>query len=589
MRSKAMLACLMAGALSISLMACSDDDTVGNNNNGTDLCGNGVTDLGEDCDGTDVGDVDCSSLGMEGGAVTCTSTCTFDVSNCTGCGNGQIEVGEICDDTNLDGQTCSDVGAFTGGTLACNATCDDYVTTGCTSGCPVPATDVTSSIGSTTTVDTSTANDDFTGSCSEEDAPDTLLSFIAPSTADYAISTMNPGTDYDTLLVAFTDCTDPINTEIACNDDSNDAYQSFIEVSATAGDVVYIVVDGYGDSGTAEVSIDVLICGDGTVAGAEQCDDGNTTDGDGCAADCTWECTDDANEDDDSEATATPLTGTFPLTGGGVLCPADESVDYEMPVDFYTFTVPAGHALDATVVGGTLTDCTELNLSFQFLDTGMVNLLGGAISNGSSCPSVQGTGSVDATEIVMVIFANIANAPPQDYNFTVSSHPIVCGNSIKDPGEECDDGNSTAVDGCENDCTLSPAAPACTYPSDESLGTLASGTGLDAEINLSGESHSVLDLSCVADAGGGGGEDYVYAFTVATAGTLLIDVDHGAGDVQYSLFEDDSTCTEVSCTDLYPDSSGQISATVSPGDYRLVVQAFGAGAGGTVSLTFTAP
>ena len=28
------------------------------------------------------------------------------------------------------------------------------------------------------------------------------------------------------------------------------------------------------------------ICGNGQVEGAEQCDDGNTVDGDGCSADC---------------------------------------------------------------------------------------------------------------------------------------------------------------------------------------------------------------------------------------------------------------------------------------------------------------
>lgn len=30
-----------------------------------------------------------------------------------------------------------------------------------------------------------------------------------------------------------------------------------------------------------------LICGDGFLAGTEQCDDGNNVDGDGCNADCT--------------------------------------------------------------------------------------------------------------------------------------------------------------------------------------------------------------------------------------------------------------------------------------------------------------
>src|SRR6202158_698170 len=32
----------------------------------------------------------------------------------------------------------------------------------------------------------------------------------------------------------------------------------------------------------------------------------------------------------------------------------------------------------------------------------------------------------------------------------------VCGNGIKEPGEQCDDGNTINNDGCRNDCTLGP-------------------------------------------------------------------------------------------------------------------------------------
>ena len=31
-----------------------------------------------------------------------------------------------------------------------------------------------------------------------------------------------------------------------------------------------------------------------------------------------------------------------------------------------------------------------------------------------------------------------------------------CGNSIVDPGEDCDDGNQASGDGCENDCSFTP-------------------------------------------------------------------------------------------------------------------------------------
>ncbi len=53
----------------------------------------------------------------------------------TVCGDGLIEGNEVCDGGNLGGATCGSEGC-TGGSLACNATCDGFDTSACT-GCPV--------------------------------------------------------------------------------------------------------------------------------------------------------------------------------------------------------------------------------------------------------------------------------------------------------------------------------------------------------------------------------------------------------------------------------------------------------------------
>jgi hypothetical protein len=52
----------------------------------------------------------------------------------TACGNDLIEGGELCDGTDLGGQTCGDFGC-SGGSLACNGSCDGFDTSNCT-GCP---------------------------------------------------------------------------------------------------------------------------------------------------------------------------------------------------------------------------------------------------------------------------------------------------------------------------------------------------------------------------------------------------------------------------------------------------------------------
>ena len=62
------------------------------------VCGNGVRDtclvdvfcqhlspLTEDCDGTDLGTASCQNSGWAGGVLSCTATCSFDVSQCEEC------------------------------------------------------------------------------------------------------------------------------------------------------------------------------------------------------------------------------------------------------------------------------------------------------------------------------------------------------------------------------------------------------------------------------------------------------------------------------------------------------------------------
>jgi hypothetical protein len=50
--------------------------------------------------------------------------------NCPGCNDGILEPGEVCDGDDLGGETCQTQG-FSQGTLACNATCDGFDTSAC--------------------------------------------------------------------------------------------------------------------------------------------------------------------------------------------------------------------------------------------------------------------------------------------------------------------------------------------------------------------------------------------------------------------------------------------------------------------------
>jgi cysteine-rich repeat protein len=61
-------------------------------------------------------------------------------------------------------------------------------------------------------------------------------------------------------------------------------------------------------------------CGDGTKDAGEQCDDGNTTDGDGCDADCLLGCSSDVDCDDKDPCDGTEKCTAVIGAGGGKKC-----------------------------------------------------------------------------------------------------------------------------------------------------------------------------------------------------------------------------------------------------------------------------
>ena len=99
------------------------------------LCGNGLHEAPEQCDGAALGGQTCTTLGQGTGTLACEADCTFDTSGCqlpNLCGNGTLDPGETCDDGNrTNGDCCSstcqaETGASCDDGDACNGieTCD---------------------------------------------------------------------------------------------------------------------------------------------------------------------------------------------------------------------------------------------------------------------------------------------------------------------------------------------------------------------------------------------------------------------------------------------------------------------------------
>lgn len=156
--------------LLVAAVACGDDTIAaapaGSPDAGAAVCGNGVLEPNEECEGFDTRGATCDSLGLTIGAIKCGADCKLDTSGCGGkCGDGQIQGSEQCDGANLNGKTCAALlGGAATGTLACSSDCHFLIdackdaplpgqllacdaTPGAANACAAPASCVTTATG----------------------------------------------------------------------------------------------------------------------------------------------------------------------------------------------------------------------------------------------------------------------------------------------------------------------------------------------------------------------------------------------------------------------------------------------------------
>ncbi|MBI5486991.1 MAG: DUF4215 domain-containing protein [Deltaproteobacteria bacterium] len=204
-----------------------------------------------------------------------------------------------------------------------------------------------------------------------------------------------------------------------------------------------------------------ISCGDGVLDVGEACDDGNILAGDGCEPDCTFTCSSGADCDDlvfcngvetcsashvcvpgSAQPEGTSCT-TAPGAAGachGGLC---------VPVTCGDGVADPGEACDdgnAVSGDGCEADCTFTCVGAAGCDDGL--LCNGAESCSAAHLCQAGTPVADLT-----LCTTSAGAP--GVCRTAVCAAIVCGNLLVEPGEQCDDGNAVAGDGCESDCTFS--------------------------------------------------------------------------------------------------------------------------------------
>lgn len=371
-------------------------------------CGDGQVTGTEGCDDGNKGNGDgCTDACKPEPGYTCTgvpSTCS------TACGDGVLIVGvEICDDGNMaNGDGCNAVCKVEPG-----FTCSGMAPTACTTICG----DGYAAGGETCDVGPPVANDGCDSTCQAEHG---YVCNNFPS-------------------VCSTICGDGVVGGGEQCDDGNSA--SSDGCSPTCG-----IIQGYTCMG--EPSMCITACGDGIQAGQEQCDDGNNANGDCCSSACGAET---GCEVEPNNVIATANNFTTLAVGGTVKGTLNPSSD----LDLYLVTIPAGQkgVINAATLDGFNSSCLSLSQD---------SILTVYDLNGTSLGTDDNTGPGNCAQLQIVgltegdYYVEVKNktATPFSYALSVQVQLVICGNSTKEPGEQCDDGNLTNGDGCNSSCVI---------------------------------------------------------------------------------------------------------------------------------------
>lgn len=166
------------------------------------------------------------------------------------------------------------------------------------------------------------------------------------------------------------------------------------------------------------------VCGNGTQETGEQCDDGNVISNDGCSSICKTESCGDGivqsglNEECDGTNLNSSTCATLGFSTGTLTC--SSLCKFNKSNCSTPAPTPTPVCGDGVVQSGLGEECDGSNL------------------NGSSCLTFGYTvGSISCGGTC---------------KFVKTGCSAVCGNNVKETGEQCDDGNILSWDGCTSTC-----------------------------------------------------------------------------------------------------------------------------------------
>ena len=278
----------------------------------------------------------------------------------------------------------------------------------------------------------------------------------------------------------------------------------FVQIeSATLDAIPFYVVD---------LQLSAPACGDGIVQveASEQCDDGNMSAGDGCSASCTIEGDFIPEvEPNDTSVQATQLGSHAGAVGA--INPAGDA-------DYYSFDVAvAGSSVTAFIDNGFGT-CPGFDSKLYLYDGGDNLVVSNDDGAMAPCSSISPLTDPEATNLPAgkyTVKVTHYNASKTQGSYVLHTAIVApgCGDAIVQAGEQCDDGNTAAGDGCSPTCQLEGNFTQEAEPND----TQGLANALGGADGFAGAISPVGDL------------DY-FSFEVSVPGSsVTIVVDDGAG------------------------------------------------------------
>jgi len=234
----------------------------------------------------------------------------------------------------------------------------------------------------------------------------------------------------------------------------------------------------YAGNGTTEYGDQILCkcenmgcpkCGNGTIEGDEQCDDDNTTDGDGCSSTC------------ETEATSGPCDN---WTGGlwvdGLWWQEAEITAGASCLGKYYTHAQAKAACDAMGPDWSLPTIGQANALLDHLSAAQEDQWFPLIGNGgTNCTQMQAggngvwwllehNGQVAGASLLCNSGSCYTTGTQMGDMYLYRARCVKatcetgCGNGQPEPGETCDDGNNASGDGCSATCSAEAPSLTCT-------------------------------------------------------------------------------------------------------------------------------